>query len=342
MGVTYRFLLNFAPSYSGGGLKRLYEFAKWFDANGGAWFVIHPVVARMKEEFPNNKYWIADQPRYQRLLNDCSYLPAIEDEVGRPDLYYAYGIPIYRKVGVKNWFHLSNVLPLVWREPPLSPFDRVKFKYLGSRIRANLHNADVISAESGYSLSLIGASSTKQLIVSVNGSDEELAYMRSPDNHPKTNIATVVGTYGYKRIEDSFRVFETLHRTNAGLRLVIIGDPEAVPKSVRRDARVDLRGSVPRAEVIKLLHGSKYYISSTRVENSFNAASEGIAFSEEAFISDIPPHRELLTDTPFSEVTFPGTSRPMLHVVGRNLSRSNLRTWDEVVRDMIDIAAGPA
>jgi glycosyltransferase involved in cell wall biosynthesis len=327
--------MNFAASHSGGGFKRLYEFAKWFDANGGAWFIIHPKSASLRDEFPRNKFWIADQPRYQRLLNDCSYLTAVEKEIGLPQLYYSYGIPIYRKIGTKNWFHLSNVLPLASREVPLSMFDRVKLRYLGRRIRENLHNADVISAESHYSLSLIDGAQREKLVLSVNGSDEELAYLRQSGPQPNANIATVVGTYRYKDLEDSYRVFEMLRQANDGLRLVIIGNLRYVPSALRRNDSVELKGVLKRHDVIQNLRKSKFYISTTHIENSFNAASEGVVFAQESFISDIGPHRELLVDTPFKTVWIPGIKRPILHVARSNVSGANLQSWHDIISDMV-------
>ena len=335
MGVANRFLMNFAASYSGGGFKRLYEFAKWFDANGGAWFIIHPNCAGLMKEFQNNQFWIADQPRYERVFNDCRYLAAIEIEIGEPELYYSYGIPIYRKVGNQNWFHLSNVLPLASPGVPLSLFDRLKLRYLGRRIKQNLHNADIISAESQYSLSLIDGSQHAKLVLSVNGSDEELAYLRDADPLPKENIATVVGTWRYKGVEDSYLVFEILRRTNPGLRLVIIGNEKTVPKKIQDSESVDLRGTLSRAEVIKTLRSSRFYLSATHIENSFNAASEGAVFAGESYISDIGPHRELLVGTQFDQVSFPRMRLPMLHVIGANMSGANLRLWEEIIRDMI-------
>ena len=335
MGVANRFLMNFAASYSGGGFKRLYEFAKWFDANGGAWFIIHPNCAGLRDEFQNNQFWIADQPRYERVFNDCRYLAAIETEIGEPELYYSYGIPIYRKVGRQNWFHLSNVLPLASSGVPLSLFDRLKLRYLGRKVKQNLHNADIISAESRYSLSLIDGSHRAKLVLSVNGSDEELAYLRGGNPEPKANIATVVGTWRYKGVEDSYRVFEMLRRTNLALRLVIIGNEKSVPKRIQDSESVELRGTLSRAEVIKTLRSSRFYLSATHIENSFNAASEGVVFAGESYISDIGPHREFLAGTQFAQVSFPGMRQPMLHVIGAKVSGANLRSWEEIIRDMI-------
>ena len=148
MNIKNKFLFNFAVSYSGGGFKRLYEYAKWFSENGGAWFIIHPRCGSLINEFPNNQFFLAAQPRYERIFNDCGYLDTIWSEIGQPDLYYSYGIPTYVPFGKINWFHLSNVLPLGSQGIPLPLFDRLKLGYLGWRIIHNFQNADVISAES--------------------------------------------------------------------------------------------------------------------------------------------------------------------------------------------------
>ena len=124
MTVKYKFLFNFAVTRTGGGLKRLYEYAKWFHEKGGAWFIIHPNCDFLTKEFPNNKYFVVLQTRTQRFFKDCDYLSDIKKEIGTPDLYYSYGIPIYYHFGKINWFHMSNVLPLNSKDMGLSLFDK--------------------------------------------------------------------------------------------------------------------------------------------------------------------------------------------------------------------------
>jgi hypothetical protein len=51
------------------------------------------------------------QTKAQRLFKDCDYLSDIKKEVGLPDLFYSYGIPIYYRLGKINWVHISNILP---------------------------------------------------------------------------------------------------------------------------------------------------------------------------------------------------------------------------------------
>ena len=329
-------LLNFAASPVGGGYKRLYEYAAEFNASGGASFVIHPAAKNLVAEFPRNRFFVVDQPRYQRLFNDCGYLADIIKETGRPDLYYSYGIPIYNRVGRLNWFHLTNALTLRTHGIPLSGSFRLKVMYLGWHVRRNLHNADVISAESRSSLELFDDVHAAKFFVSVNGSDDELASMKEPSCREPDNVATAVGTYTYKALDDSCRIFDMLRDGDNQLRLVIIGHEGDVPRSVRDHPGVVLAGELPRRDVIDRLKTSRYYISTTYVENSYNAASEGAFLAVESFISDIGPHRELLHDVPFDRIGIRGMNRPMLHVRRSDMSAANVKTWKDVVLEMMD------
>jgi hypothetical protein len=336
MNVGNKFLFNFAASYSSGGYKRLREYAKWFNGNGGAWFIIHPRCRSLSNEFSDNKFFVVRQSRIRRLYDDCGYLESIRAEIGcQPELYFSYGIPLYFRFGRINWFHLSNVLPIEAAGIPLSLADRITFRYLGWRIRRGFRIADVISAESNNSLRLIGGGEPGKLFLSVNGSDDELDCLQNYRVESKENIAAVLGTHRYKALKDSFRVFEMLKRENEPLKLIILGRESWVPNFLKGIRDVEIRGLVERSEVIDCLRKSKIYISTTRVENSYNAASEGIVFADESYISDIGPHRELLTNVPFDRIAVPGVDAPLLHVERKNLSGLNLKSWNTVVLEML-------
>jgi len=335
MNVQYKALFNFAASYSTGGYKRLYEYAKWFNGNGGAWFVIHPRCTHLMAEFPHNEFYIATQSHIERLYNDCAYLKKIEREIGEPELYYSYGIPLYSKFGKVTWFHLSNVLPLGGKAIPMGVIARLKFAYLGMRIRSGFAYADVISAESASSLRMLGGGRPQKLFLSVNGSDDELACLQSGEYTEKAHVATVVGTASYKALDDSLRVFEMLRKVDAGLTLVILGNPKWIPRELTRVPGVVIRGLVPQSTVIDCLRKSRIYISTTRVENSYNAAAEGIFLADESYISDIGPHRELLSGAPFEQVSVPGVPSPLLHVHRNRLTGVNLKNWETVVVEMM-------
>ncbi len=334
--VQHKVLFNFAASYSTGGYKRLYEYAKWFNQNGGAWFVIHPACSALIREFPHIRCFVATQSRLQRLYDDCGYLRSIGREIGRPELYYSYGIPLYARFGQINWFHLSNVLPLGTRDIPLPLAARAKAGYLGRRIRAGMANADVISAESQSSLDKLIWLPPEKLFCSVNGSDEELEYLRGTSDEERQNIAIVVGTAAYKALDDSFRVFEGLRDARPGLRLVLVGNPEWIPRWLRHRPQVTIAGLRPRAEVIGYLRSSAVYISTTRIENSYNAASEGIFLADESYISDIGPHRELLQGERFARVHVPGVDGALLKVRRTELSGVQLKSWETVINEMIE------
>lgn len=335
-----KFLFNFSASYSGGGYKRLYAFAKWFNQNEGASFIIHPSCKNLVNEFTNNHFICVNQSKLQRVFNDCDYLKDIKSDIGEPELYYSYGIPIYYKFGKINWFHLSNVLPLGFRGVPLSLFDKLKLAYLGIKIEHNLKNSEVISAESLYSLGLLNVECSQKLFISVNGSDDEIMFYSSKHIERKDRIAVIIGTYSYKALNDSYRVFEMLRAKDNQLKLMIIGDDKKVPYNLRNDKNIILTGNISRADVVNHLKKAQIYISTTYIENSYNAAAEGMFFTDESYISDIGPHRELVVGMQFEEISVPGMNRNLLYLKKGDISPFRLKTWDNVITEMIEYMHG--
>lgn len=333
--IQNKFLFNFSASRMGGGFKRLYAYAEWFNRHGGAWFIIHPDCSQLKNKFENNYFFIINQSKLQRLISDTNYLHKIKKMIGIPDLYYSYGIPIYKKCGKLNWFHLSNILPLYPYKVPLGHIERLQFKLLGKRIKDNFKNADIISAESEFSLSHINLQTTKK-VLSVNGSDDELMLYHSDIVSKKENIATIIGTGRYKALNDSFHIFQMLQKENEALKLIIIGNIENVSKHFFNNNNVIVAGYLNRKEIIEHLKKTQFYISTTYIENSYNAASEGIFFAEESIISDIGPHKELLKGMPCEEIIVPSIKRSFLHVKRSEIKPNNLKTWDFVISDMME------
>jgi len=331
------FVFNFAASFQGGGLKRLFEYARWFDRRGGALFVVNiRTEEALKATFPGNRYFPVDQPLYERLFADCNYLRGVADEVGTPEFYYSFGIPVYRRFGRINWFHLSNVLPVhSMRGIPLPNLDRLKLAYLGSRIRAHFGNADIISAESNWSLSLLDVPRPERLFLSVNGSDDEIGYLNSQNKSSRSDNALVVGTTRYKALGDSYRVFSMLKRDHPSLHLEIIGHKKHIPREILAHDDVRALGLLDRPQVIERLRAARFYISTTLIENSYNAASEGAVLSEESYLSDIGPHREFLDGLVVDRVSVPEVERPLLRVKGKDISATQVRSWNEVIGEMV-------
>jgi hypothetical protein len=167
----------------------------------------------------------------------------------------------------------------------------------------------------------------------VNGSDDELAYARQHHATPKDNIATVLGTYRYKALNDSWRVFQELKADDSALQLMIIGNTREVPAHLRHRSDVIVRGTLERQEVLSCLRRTKFYISTSYVENRSNSVSEGTFHGDESYVSDIPSNRELLRGSKFDRVCIAGVSRPLLHVGRNELSTAGLSTWEAIVSE---------
>lgn len=329
------FLFNFSASYSGGGYKRLINYVKWFDANGGGYFIINQKCALLALQFPCNHYFIINPGRWSRLWRDGSYLKPILAKLPKLSLYYSYGVPLFTTFARVNWFHLSNALPLASQSIPMSVYERLKFTLLGWRIRRGLVNADVISAESESSLDMIGREYGSRLFLSSNGFDEGLVELCRARNKIRKNVAVAVGTYRYKALDDAYRVFEMLRARNSRLRLKVFGPSNLAPSEMRKDKAVELVGTQPHSAVIDALRTASHYISTSRIENSSNADLEGIFLAENAWLSDIGAHREMLVGSPWSAESVPGIANRVLHVRAAELSTYGLKSWKQVIEEMI-------
>ena len=340
--MNYRsFLFNFSASYSGGGLKRLVGYSQWFNENGGALFIVNYRLKGIENAFPANKFYFLKQSTFTRVINLSKQLDEIIVNTGPVDFYYSYGIPLQGKIGRVNWFHLSNVLPLKNRNYGIPLKRRFEFQILGFLIRYSLRHADIISAESLSSLELFKKKLQPKLKLSVNGSDDEIDEFQrrliSGSATEPNNIAVTVGTYYYKCIGDVYKIYLHLRESNPTLALIIVGEKDFISKSILKDPLVIAQGLLPHAEVSELLKHARYYLTSTIIENSYNAASEGVFLASESFLSDIGPHRELLKGMNFQKIDNIGTLLPILSVKSIDLNDRNLKSWQEVIIEMLNI-----
>ena len=163
-----------------------------------------------------------------------------------------------------------------------------------------------------------------------------MSCFHSKGSRKKDDIASVAGTYKYKALNDSYRIFEMLRKQNNRLKLIIIGDDKPVPGNLLNNKNVIVKGVLPRGDVIEILQKTKYYISTTHIENSYNAASEGVLIADESFISDIGPHRELLENIPFERISIENMKRPVLHVKRKDILEVNIKTWDTIIVEMLN------
>jgi hypothetical protein len=292
----------------------------------------------LKSRFPANRYFAIAPSTLNRLIDDWSYLDPIVADIGKPALYFAYGIPVYRQIGHVNWFHLSNVSPFNIGRVPMPAIDYLRLPLLAWRFRRNLKHADVVSAESRASLRLLGAVEPSKLFVSVNGSDDEIAAAATAPVAVPDDTAVVVGTYKYKALGDSYSLFQSLKARNPRLKMVVIGVAENIPADIRQAGDVTCIGVLPREAVVDYLKHASFYISTTMLENSYNAASEGVFLARESYVSDIPVHRELLGEELQNIAPVPGVGMRLMHVRRSEISPTALKTWDQVIADMLDRA----
>ncbi len=325
-------LFNFSASVNGGGLKRLSEFSRWFDRRGGTNFIISRLVKdQLTEKYTNNHYFIVDKSLIKRLFFDQSFIKKLPLDFRNLDLLYSYGIPIYDPIASQNWFHLSNISPFFPKQSALSRINFLRNLVLRKRIVSNLYNAEFISAESESSLSLLDNTFKSKFVVSVNGSDDEI--MAKPSDPLEPFYAVSVGTQSYKRIDLVIKCFKHFKGKLGLEKLYICGDKSLVNKNLILPPDVILLGLLPRAEVIRFIEKSKLYISCTKLENSFNAASEGIFLAESSIISGIGPHQELLKEEPYSNIELFGDN---FYFVERcQLSKKNIVSWDSIISSIL-------
>ena len=127
-----------------------------------------------------------------------------------------------------------------------------------------------------------------------------------------------------------------LRSADGQLKLLIFGDDKWITRSVRSHPGVVVMGNRRRGEVIDTLRRSRYYISTTRIVELVECRLRGGFLRRPVvYISDIGPHRELLAGMPYDHVAVPGLDRPMLRVTRSNVSTANLRSWDQVINEMI-------
>ena len=336
MSKTKTLLFNFSASHTGGGLKRLYEFSKWFNEKGGTNIIIHPNCKNLIETFSNNNFFVVKQNIFDRFFNDCFYLNEIMSEIGDIDFYYSYGIPIYKKIASKHWFHLSNISPFIPYSIELDLLVRLKMIVLGHRIKNNLNNCDHISAESDFSLSHMPKKYHSRLFLSVNGSDDEINYLTKNNEGEIKDIAVTVGTHKYKKTNNVYKMYLELLKNNPELKLVIIGDPINLEQHIIDNTNIKKTGIISREQVIELLMRSKYFLTATTTENSYNAAAEGIYLAEESYISDIQPHYELVNGMDYKVIQ--NNAGSFIHIRKKDLSLTNIRSWNDVVIQILNEA----
>jgi glycosyltransferase involved in cell wall biosynthesis len=179
-------------------------------------------------------------------------------------------------------------------------------------------------------------------VVLNNGCEDSLfSSQQLPQREAKEPYAVTVGTSPYKRLDLALEVFGQLQARNPNLHtLKIVGDKRQIPSSVLRDYRVEALGSGLDNDVLyQLLRGAEYYVSTSGIENSSTAVSEGLLLSKKVVLSDIPSHREAIKGLAVSYVDVP--SRGAFVEATKAGAQATVPTpsWSDVITKLHEVAA---
>ena len=102
------------------------------------------VIAKINNVI-KNRYFFIEENKILRLLNDGYYISKIVEEIGRPDIYFSYGIPVFNDLANINWFHISNSLTLKTKDISLPFSKRVQMWILKKRIISSMDKTNILS-----------------------------------------------------------------------------------------------------------------------------------------------------------------------------------------------------
>ncbi len=336
-------LFNFSSSWTGGGLIRTIETVKWFDNNLGAYFIIND---RIKNEISNynknNKYFFVSDNKTMRLLSDGYYIPKIIDEIGRPDVYFSYGIPVFKDIGKINWFHVSNALALKTNKTSLPLKTLIQMLILKKRIIKSMQHTHIATGESKFSVNLLEELASKKNIkchydVLPNGYDiTHIKKIVSRKREALYKYAVTVGTYKYKKIKVALKLFHQIKDANNLKKFIIVGPTKHLPRSVVKDEYVETKPHLIREDLLNLLYNAEFYISASQIENSSNAVLEALLLCNKIILSNIPSHNEMLRNVKTKKLIL--NNSDMDFNAFENINKQiDAISWFEVSKKLFDI-----
>jgi Glycosyl transferases group 1 len=333
MRREYDIIFDFSLSPAGGGLKRLLAYVDYFAASGQrVLFLVHP----QNEEHVAGKaveYEVVQRRPLARLCFDPRHVSRYR---GRSRWFFSYGIPIYGKVGDFNWLHVSNTLPFGLLGLTLEIKAFVRSFLLRERFVAYADNCLVVSGESEFTLDIYRKTTgwRREFVLLPNGM-EDLERDNEGTRRPQ---AIAVGTYRYKRLDRTCSVLERMQATRRLDKLLIVGDLECIPPSVRRKPYVSCVGILPYQQVLQHLRQSQVFISTSEIENSSNAVLEALALCGTVVVSDIPSHRELIGRRAGQPLVVDGLRYLQVDTGAYALDRSQY-SWNKTISQMLSTMA---
>ncbi|MBT4950743.1 MAG: glycosyltransferase [Pelagibacteraceae bacterium] len=334
-------LFNFSSSWVGGGLIRTIETVKWFDNNMGAYFILNDRIKDKISKYNNNKYFFVSDNKMKRLFSDGYYIPKIIAEIGRPDIYFSYGIPVFNDIAKINWFHISNALTLKTENISLPLKTRLQMLILKRRIIKSIKYTHIATGESEFSVNLLKEQVNKRNLkchfdVLPNGYYiNPLKEIVNKKREVLSKYAVTIGTYKYKKIKVAIELFHQIKEANNLKKFIIVGRTNNIPKSVINDKFVEIKPSLSRKNLLSLLYSAEYYISASQIENSSNAVLEALLLSKNIILSDIPSHNEMLRNFKTKKIILNNLKFNALENINNN--KIDAISWIEVSKKLFDI-----
>ena len=337
-------LFNFSSSWNGGGLIRTIETIKWFDDNLGAYFIVNEKIKDQLVNYSkNNKYFFVSKNKLKRLFSDGYYIPKIIDEIGKPDVYFSYGIPVFNNIAKINWFHISNALTLKTNNISLPILIRFQMWILKYRIIRSMKYTQIASGESEFSVNLLKAENNKQTIkchynVLPNGYNISLLeniLIKTREQFYK--YAITIGTFKYKKIKIALELFHEIRKTNNLKKFIIIGEYNSLPKAIINDKFVEVKSNLSREDLFTLLYNAEYYLSASQIENSSIAALEALLLCKNIILSKIPSHVEMLRKFKTKKIILKKYKTDFIILENNHIYKINATPWGEICKKMIDI-----
>ena len=338
-------LFNFSSSWVGGGLIRTLETVKWFDNNMGAYFIINDRIENeVSKHRKNNKYFFISDNKVKRLFSDGYYMPKIIATMGKPDIYFSYGIPVFNDIAKINWFHISNALTLKTQKISLPLKTRIQMLILKKRIIKSIKYTNIATGESKFSVNLLKDEAKKRNLqchydVLPNGYDTSLIQdVLNNKRDELSKYAITIGTFKYKKIKIALELFHEIRKTNNLKKFIIVGAHNNLPKSVLIDKYVEFKSTISREDLFTLLYNAEYYISASQIENSSNAALEALLLSKNIILSNIPSHDEMLRNFKTKKLVLNNTNKSfMLLENNNNNNKIDAIPWADICKKLFDI-----
>jgi glycosyltransferase involved in cell wall biosynthesis len=329
----YDIIFDFTASPGGGGKKRAEAYATEMESRGlNTLFLLNSRLPPLRRKLKNVEIEYVTKGSVERFLNDQKRVRQLS---GNARWYFAYGIPVYRRIGERNWFHLSNVLPFARGRYSASISLKLKMGLLGWRVRMGSGNIDQFSAESVFGTRRFRDFTGVKMegVLLRNGIDESADDPLNRSEAHTPGYAIAIGTYSYKRLDRVLDVFMNMERSMDLRTLKIVGNIGGVPRSMRRNPRVELMGTIELQQVYRLLGTAKLFISASEIENSSNAVLEALSRDTKTVLSCIPSHAEMVDRQGSESLVLNGMEYVV--VEKRNLVPEYRTTWSQVVDTML-------